>query len=205
MADFLENLWSSVFTPGATPTLLIATNATFAALQFLLLALLVVTYSIHFLILSVLCGGLWVGINWFATELQAAQAKEEEAERLRKLHAPAKEPKGRSTEWKRKELVADSEADDEEEDTETETEERGLTDSSVGLADTDAEMSVREQMRTAVAEKEGGDGTSPAKASGAKPGDDRSRLRPRRVGDGDRSGEVSSSTDSEWEKVESER
>ena len=77
MASFIEDLWSSVFTPGPTPSLLIATNATFAALQFLLLILLIATYSIHFLILSVLSGGLWYSINWFAREMQAEAAKNE--------------------------------------------------------------------------------------------------------------------------------
>ena len=77
MALFLEDLWNSVFTPGPTPTLVAATNASFAALQFLLLALLVATYSIHFAVLSILCGGLWFSINWFIRELQASKAQAE--------------------------------------------------------------------------------------------------------------------------------
>ncbi|KAI9730108.1 MAG: SMK killer toxin resistance protein [Cirrosporium novae-zelandiae] len=76
MSTFLEDLWNSVFTPGTTPTLLVATNASFAALQFVLLLLLVATYSIHFLILSILCGGLWWAINWFVAELSRAQDQE---------------------------------------------------------------------------------------------------------------------------------
>ncbi|KAH9909164.1 ER protein Pkr1-domain-containing protein [Xylariomycetidae sp. FL2044] len=76
MASFFQDLWESIFTPGPTPTLLIATNVSFACLQVVLLALLIATYSIHFVILSFLCGGLWWAINWFAAELQAAQAKE---------------------------------------------------------------------------------------------------------------------------------
>ncbi|KAM0322900.1 hypothetical protein ACHAQA_009242 [Verticillium albo-atrum] len=76
MASFAENLWESVFTPGTTPTLLYATNATFAALQLVLLALLAATYSVHFIVLSLLCAGLWRAINWFAAELQIAQARE---------------------------------------------------------------------------------------------------------------------------------
>ncbi|KAF2033250.1 Pkr1-domain-containing protein [Setomelanomma holmii] len=83
MASFFENLWLSIFTPGPTPTLLVATNASFAALQLLLFAMLLATYSIHFIILSFLCGGLWWAINWFAAEIRAAQAKEEEAKRIR--------------------------------------------------------------------------------------------------------------------------
>jgi len=83
MSAFFENLWSSIFTPGPTPTLLLATNVSFAALQVLLLALLVATYSIHFVILSGLTAGLWWAINWFAGELRAAQEKEEAAKRIR--------------------------------------------------------------------------------------------------------------------------
>ncbi|KAF2122535.1 ER protein Pkr1-domain-containing protein [Lophiotrema nucula] len=83
LVTFFENLWESVFIPGTTPTLLVATNASFAALQLLLLALLVATRSIHFIILSGLTAGLWWAINWFAAEIRAAQAKEEEAKRIR--------------------------------------------------------------------------------------------------------------------------
>lgn len=82
MAGFAEQLWESIFTPGTTPTLLLATNVTFASLQLVLLALLVATYSVHFVVLSLISGGLWWAINWFATELNAAKAREE-AEKAR--------------------------------------------------------------------------------------------------------------------------
>jgi len=91
MASFLEDLWGSIFTPGTTPTLLIATNASFAALQFLLLILLLATYSIHFLILSILSAGLWYAINWFAQELQIEHAKaaaKEQQDRQEKSQEP---------------------------------------------------------------------------------------------------------------------
>jgi hypothetical protein len=84
MATFFENLWGSIFTPGATPTLLIATNVTFAALQITLAGLLALTYSIHFVALSAICGGLWWAINWFAAEIAQAEKAEQEAGRLRK-------------------------------------------------------------------------------------------------------------------------
>lgn len=77
MATFFEELWNSVFTPGPSPTLLVATNASFACLQFLLLCLLLATYSAHFFVLSLLCGGLWWSINWFVAELRAAKAPDE--------------------------------------------------------------------------------------------------------------------------------
>lgn len=84
MTTFLENLWTSIFTPGPTSTLLLATNVSFGALQTVLLALLIATYSIHFLVLSVLSAGLWWSINWFAAEVSAVRAKEEEEKRLRR-------------------------------------------------------------------------------------------------------------------------
>ncbi|KAI9781185.1 MAG: hypothetical protein M1839_006293 [Geoglossum umbratile] len=85
MSSFLTDLFNSIFTPGPTHTLLVATNASFACLQLLLAVLFIATYSIHFIILSGLCGGLWWAINWFVAELAAAKQKEEEAERLRNV------------------------------------------------------------------------------------------------------------------------
>lgn len=84
MSSFLPNLWTSIFTSGTTPTLLLATNLTFASLQIVLLLLLLATRSLHFLALSFICGGLWWAINWFAAEVaavKAQQAKEEEEKR----------------------------------------------------------------------------------------------------------------------------
>ncbi|KAL1853324.1 hypothetical protein Plec18167_005586 [Paecilomyces lecythidis] len=83
MTSFVEDLWSSIFTPGPTSTLLVATNATFAALQVLLFALLLATYSIHFVILSFLSGSLWWSINWFAREVRETQAREDEKTKQR--------------------------------------------------------------------------------------------------------------------------
>ncbi|KAL2861283.1 ER protein Pkr1-domain-containing protein [Aspergillus pseudodeflectus] len=80
MASFIEDLWSSIFTAGPTPTLLFATNVSFAALQTLLLVLLLATYSIHFVFLSIISGGLWYMINWFAREVTQAQAQAAEQE-----------------------------------------------------------------------------------------------------------------------------
>jgi hypothetical protein len=88
MASFMEELWSSVFTPGPTRTLLIATNTAFAALQLVLFILGIATYSIHFVVLSVLCAGLWYSINWFAQEVRLAQAAQE-AERKKQAESEA--------------------------------------------------------------------------------------------------------------------
>jgi hypothetical protein len=74
----MEDLWKSIFTPGPTSSIIIATNASFAALQVILFCLLIATYSIHFVILSVLCACLWWAINWFVAELKIAQENETE-------------------------------------------------------------------------------------------------------------------------------
>ncbi|KAI5862126.1 Pkr1-domain-containing protein [Durotheca rogersii] len=95
MASFVQEIWESIFVPGTTPTLLVATNVTFASLQLVLFLLLVATYSIHFIILSFLCGGLWWAINWFAAELQVAQAKEAR-EKARAEQRPAAQTSGDS-------------------------------------------------------------------------------------------------------------
>ncbi|KAK5636425.1 hypothetical protein RRF57_012137 [Xylaria bambusicola] len=84
MAGFVEQLWESIFMPGPTPTLLLATNVTFASLQLVLLALLIATYSMHFVALSLISGGLWWAINWFAAELNAAKTREEAREEAEK-------------------------------------------------------------------------------------------------------------------------
>lgn len=92
MATFMTNLWESIFTPGTTPTLLLATNVTFGCLQLTLLALTLATYNIHGLVLSILCACLWASVNWFAAELQAVRMKEEAAK------LAAKEKDGSDTE-----------------------------------------------------------------------------------------------------------
>lgn len=78
MATFLTNLMQSIFTPGPTQSLIVATNVAFAGLQLVLLLLLILTYSVHFVVLSVLCAGLWWSINWFVAELAEAQKRAEE-------------------------------------------------------------------------------------------------------------------------------
>lgn len=191
MADFLSNLWSSVFEAGPTPTLLVATNVTFGALQVVLAGLLIATYSIHFAILSVLCGGLWWSINWFATELISAQAKEDEAEKLRKR-------KKGDSQWRSRGEVEDS-ADDEGENTEVEESGRGMKEGSSSTHEpTQDDEKVREEIRAAMqpsATSAGGSGVASGIDRGVSAGENQ-RLR---VENADRSGEIS--TDSEWEKV----
>ena len=83
MTTFMTDLIDSIFTPGPSPTLLVATHATFASLQVLLAILLVATRSVHFIVLSILSAVLWWAVHWFASELATAKAiKEREDERL---------------------------------------------------------------------------------------------------------------------------
>ncbi|CVK95735.1 hypothetical protein FPRO06_01117 [Fusarium proliferatum] len=84
MSSFIVKLWEDIFTPGPTPTILKAANASFAALQIVLFCLLLATYNIHCVILSILCGGLWWSVNWFAAELAIAQREQREKEEKEK-------------------------------------------------------------------------------------------------------------------------
>jgi hypothetical protein len=85
MSAFLTELFNSIFTPGPTPTLIVATNTSFACLQLVLLLLLVATYSIHFVVLSFLSAGLWWAINWFVAELNEVRTAEAAKEREKQL------------------------------------------------------------------------------------------------------------------------
>lgn len=201
MASFVQNLWESIFTPGPTPTLLVATNASFAALQVLLLAMLLATYSIHFIILSFLCGGLWWAINWFAAEIRAAQAKEEEAKRIREARRSKDKGEGAGGDGE-----AMDTGDDTEVDTEVEVRKRMPTQAraarpesqSTVLVDKPSDRSAREGTPQASAAMGGPAGASTTGAA--------TRLAPlvddavkKRKGLGESTGDLS--TDSEWEKL----
>ena len=206
MASFLTSLWESIFTPGPTPVLLVATNASFGALQLLLLILLAATKSIHFVVLSVLCGGLWYAINWFAKEVQAAKDKEE----------AEKEEKAGDSGKGRKRMAG---SPDPGSDTETETEPRAEG-ASTGVAAAERAQERQTERRkvvprvisddpTASSSQDASDepGTSsgllhPSEPGSAGKGMGDSDLLRRRRSVGDSSGYVS--TDSEWEKVDEE-
>ncbi|KAF1843963.1 Pkr1-domain-containing protein [Cucurbitaria berberidis CBS 394.84] len=204
MASFFENLWLSIFTPGPTPTLLVATNASFAALQLLLFAMLLATYSIHFFILSFLCGGLWWSINWFAAEIRAAQAKEEEAKRIRE--ARRGKEKGATGD--------DGEAMDTGDDTEVDTEVEQKYKQAPRPKHNTPRAPRPETQSTVFVERPSGsgrDGAPQASSAGVREPTATSttgattRLAPlddalkKRKGLGDSTGDLS--TDSEWEKL----
>jgi len=204
MASFFEKLWESIFTPGPTPTLLVATNASFAALQVLLFAMLLATYSIHFIILSFLCGGLWWSINWFAAEIRAAQAKEEEAKRIREARR-GKDKSGAAEDAGDEGEGMDT-GDDTEVDAEVEVQKQRPSQAraarpesqSTVLVDRPHERSGREQTPQASA---GAAGPASASTTGATTGltplvDDALK---KRKSLGESTGDLS--TDSEWEKL----
>ncbi|KAI9810414.1 MAG: SMK killer toxin resistance protein [Phylliscum demangeonii] len=113
MATFLQDLMASIFTPGPTSSLVMATNAAFAFLQLLLGVLLYATRSVHFVVLSILCAGLWSAINWFVREMRSAPSAPPTDEGAR---PPPAHPS----------LIRHPDAELSGEDTETEREERRL-------------------------------------------------------------------------------
>jgi cytoskeletal protein RodZ len=74
MIGFVEDLWQSVFTPGATPTLILTTHATFALLVTTLTVFAFLTKSIHIINLLVLSILLWGTLTWFIAELKKTDA-----------------------------------------------------------------------------------------------------------------------------------
>ncbi|MCJ1313998.1 hypothetical protein MMC25_007678 [Agyrium rufum] len=195
MSAFLTSLFESIFTPGPTPTLVAATNASFAALQLVLLALLIATYSIHFIILSFLSGGLWIAVNWFVHELEAVKQKEERAKVLRGERR-RREKGGGDGEEEEEEEDEEEDADDAggESGTETERSEGVMSGSSAFL---NASRPAR-RMEQSSASLDGG-GKEQDGSSGLAPPSTEGMLKKRRSL-GEASGDMS--TDSEWDKVE---
>lgn len=92
MSKFFEDLWLSVFEPGTNKSLVLATHASFALLQTTFLLLIIGTRSLHFVVLSLICAGLWTAITWFIREVEAIRKAEElEKEREKKENGEAEE------------------------------------------------------------------------------------------------------------------
>ncbi|CCE64068.1 hypothetical protein TPHA_0G02320 [Tetrapisispora phaffii CBS 4417] len=72
--SFFVELWNSVFTPGTSPQLIIATNLSFLALIITLIWLIVQTNgNIHFIILLSIATILWITVIWFINELKSVK------------------------------------------------------------------------------------------------------------------------------------
>ena len=77
---FVTDLWQSIMTPGVTPVLVQSTHASFVALLFVLVGMLIYTHSIHFLILTIIASGLWGAITWFVAEIRKIELEKKELE-----------------------------------------------------------------------------------------------------------------------------
>lgn len=74
MASFITGLWESVFQPGTSPQLILATHLSFTALLITLAWLIFVTSgNIHFIMLFVIATLLWITVIWFISELKSAK------------------------------------------------------------------------------------------------------------------------------------
>lgn len=191
MTSFLEELWNSIFTPGPTPTLLYATNIAFGALLTLLITLLIVTWSIHFLILSFLSFGLWGAINWFANEVRQAQPEEDQTLM-----------KGSRSSSKKAESSQDPTGDvmDSGDDTETEIEERQRqreTTPQVSAPTTTSAIGGTSNQAASTSQRSAFTAT---RSGYLTPNVDKSLRQRQRQSIAESTGSLS--TDSEWEKVD---
>lgn len=74
MSSFATGLWNSVFQPGTTPQLIIATHCSFVALLVTLMWLIYATSgNIHFFALFFIALLLWGSVIWFIQELKGAK------------------------------------------------------------------------------------------------------------------------------------
>ncbi|CCD26457.1 Pkr1p NDAI_0H02830 [Naumovozyma dairenensis CBS 421] len=79
MIAFFEALWQSIFEPGTTPQLIIATHVSFIALFCTLIWLIYATKgNIHFCILLAIAFTLWIIVIWFIRELENVKLKSNE-------------------------------------------------------------------------------------------------------------------------------
>lgn len=73
--SFFVSLWQSIFEPGTSPQLIIATHVSFTALLLSLIWLIFSTGIIHFYILFVIATFLWITVIWFIQELKQVKLK----------------------------------------------------------------------------------------------------------------------------------
>jgi hypothetical protein len=163
-------------------------------LQLVLAILFFLTYSAHFVALSLICAGVWWGINWFAVELRKAQLAEEEAERLRKSRNVGGGDGAAET--------SGGEAGDED----TETEKEGGKPNIAGLRLRGGPSKIKGVLKSAgydISELEGKRAESSAAASGSQglePPSPAGGLQ-RKRSDQSATDLSVSGTDSEWEKI----
>ncbi|CDO96178.1 unnamed protein product [Kluyveromyces dobzhanskii CBS 2104] len=71
MANFVVALWESVFQPGTSPQLVVATHISFFLLLCVLGSQIYLTKNIHFIALTVIATLLWITVTWFIFELNS--------------------------------------------------------------------------------------------------------------------------------------
>lgn len=77
MANFFVALWESIFQPGTTPQLIIATHVSFFALLCTLAWLIYATSgNVHFYALFAIAFCLWIAVIWFIQELKTVSLKD---------------------------------------------------------------------------------------------------------------------------------
>ncbi|KAF3936753.1 hypothetical protein ABW19_dt0202160 [Dactylella cylindrospora] len=108
--SYPSDLFRAIFTPGAPPALLLATNVSFALLQLTLLVMLFATYSYHFFFLSIMCAGVWGGINWFVREVERLQKVEEQATEIRRVQKELEKEEERRREVKEEQAAKKAKA-----------------------------------------------------------------------------------------------
>lgn len=75
VVDFVEELWTTITTPGTSPALVKATHGAFAGLLITLLFCIAMTRNIHFIFLFIIASGLWASITWFIREIELEKAR----------------------------------------------------------------------------------------------------------------------------------
>lgn len=78
MASFFVALWESIFQPGTSPQLIVATHVSFALLLCVLGSQIYLTKNIHFIALAVIAALLWVTVTWFIYELNRVKLQSNE-------------------------------------------------------------------------------------------------------------------------------
>ena len=109
MASFITALWESVFQPGTSPQLILATHLSFVALLITLAWLIFVTHgNIHFIMLFIIAALLWITVIWFIQELKSAellsnQELEKEEDKTKETEIePSKDSKASTTATEKK-------------------------------------------------------------------------------------------------------
>ncbi|SCU87092.1 LADA_0E01948g1_1 [Lachancea dasiensis] len=78
MGNFFEELWNSIFTPGTSPQLIVATHVSFVLLSCCLGWLIYCTRNLHFVALLTISTLLWITVTWFVNELHYAKLRDNE-------------------------------------------------------------------------------------------------------------------------------